>query len=173
MNMKYSILLALSIFFGGSFVRAQQAINPKYTKKLERLYKHSVPLVEAEEAREILAGDDEVLVLDTRTQREYEVSHIPGAKFVDYDAFDKKDWEGLDRDQQVIVYCSVGYRSERIGEKLQKMGFQNVSNLYGGIFEWKNLGNEVVDTKGQPTEQVHTYNADWSKWLLKGERVTR
>lgn len=171
--MKYTLLFLLSMFFGSSFMRAQQALNPKYTKKLERLYKHSVPLVEAEEAQEILAGEEKVLVLDTRTQREYEVSHIAGAQFVDFDSFKKKDFKQLDRDQKVIVYCSVGYRSERIGEKLQKMGFNNVSNLYGGIFEWKNLGNEVVNNEEQPTEEVHTFNADWGKWLEQGEKVTK
>lgn len=161
----------MSLFFGSSFVRAQEALNPKYTKKLERLYKNSVPLVEAESAKEMM--EEDVLVLDTRTEREFEVSHIAGAQFVDFDSFSKKDFAGVDRDKKVIVYCSVGYRSERIGEKLKKMGFENVYNLYGGIFEWKNLGNDVVNDQDQTTDQVHTYNADWGRWLDQGEKVTK
>jgi 3-mercaptopyruvate sulfurtransferase SseA len=69
------------------------------------------------------------------------------------------------------VYCSVGYRSERVGEKLQKLGYQNVYNIYGGIFEWKNEGMQVVNRQNQPTDSVHTYNKNWSKWLLKGVKV--
>jgi predicted sulfurtransferase len=65
----------------------------------------------------------------------------------------------------------VGYRSEKVGEKLQELGFQNVKNLYGGIFQWKNEGFEVENSLSMPTDSVHTYNKRWSKWLLKGVRV--
>lgn len=171
--MKFTILIALTVFSCSSTIFAQRAQNPRYTQKLERIYKHSVPLVDPKTAEEILAGDKEVLLLDTRTKREYEVSHIPNATFVDFNSFDKKDWKEMDREQPIIVYCSVGYRSERIGEKLQNMGFKNISNLYGGIFEWKNVGNEVVDREERPTEQVHTYNADWGRWLDRGEKVVK
>ena len=65
----------------------------------------------------------------------------------------------------------MGYRSERIGEKLQKMGFTNVKNLYGGIFDWKNQDFEVVGMDNLATDSVHTYNKSWSKWLYKGIKV--
>ena len=71
----------------------------------------------------------------------------------------------------MVVYCSVGYRSERIGEKMQKMGFENVSNLYGGIFDWKNQGNTVINLNQEPTDSVHTYNRNWSQWLYNGIKV--
>ena len=71
----------------------------------------------------------------------------------------------------MVVYCTVGYRSERIGEKLQKMGFQDVHNLYGGITEWVNQGHKVVDPEGNETPKVHTYSKDWGKWLKEGEKV--
>jgi rhodanese-related sulfurtransferase len=67
----------------------------------------------------------------------------------------------LPREAPVIVYCSVGYRSEKIGEKLQKLGFQNVHNLYGGIFQWKNDGFEVLNAQkvNQPTACIPTTKA--------------
>ena len=77
----------------------------------------------------------------------------------------------IDKDQEVIVYCSVGYRSERLGERLQKMGFENVKNLYGGIFDWKNQGNNIVNENNLETDSVHTYNKAWSQWLYKGIKV--
>ena len=46
-----------------------------------------------------------------------------------------------------IVYCTIGARSETIGEKLKKNGFTNVYNLYGGIFEWKNADFKVLNKK--------------------------
>lgn len=108
--------------------------------------------------------------LDAREAEEYAVSHIPGAVWVGYDDFDLARTNTFDKDAKIVVYCSVGYRSERIARKLQKAGFTNVSNLYGGIFHWVNEDNQVVDANG-PTKRVHTYNAKWSKWLLKGEKV--
>lgn len=171
--MKYLFLIMFSFLFGASNMSAQTALNPKYTKKLNRLYKNSVPLVEAEEAGEMMTNTENIMVLDTRSEREFAVSHIEGAQFVDFDSFKKKDFAGVDKDQPVLVYCSVGYRSERIGEKLQKMGFSNVHNLYGGIFEWKNRGLNVVDNSNSATEKVHTYNEDWGQWLDKGVKVTK
>lgn len=138
-----------------------------FEEKMESLYRNTVPLIKADE----LKVKKEVVILDTRQPEEYEVSHLPGAKLVDYDNFKIKDVSGIDKDAEVIVYCSVGYRSERIGEKLQKAGFTNVKNLYGGIFDWKNQGLEVVNKQDQPTDSVHTYNKNWSQWLYKGIKV--
>lgn len=104
-------------------------------------------------------------MLDTRDREEYEVSHIPGAVFVGPD-FDLKNVEGLDREKPVVVYCSVGYRSEKYGEKLLKTGFAEVSNLYGGIFEWLNAGNNVaVGNEVLENKLIHTYNASWGKFV--------
>lgn len=138
-----------------------------FEEKLESLYKNTVPLIKAEE----LSDKKNVVLLDIRSPEEYEVSHLEGAVMVDYDRFSKNDVKEIKKDQEVIVYCSVGYRSERIGEKLQKMGFKNVKNLYGGIFDWKNKDLLVVNQYNQPTDSVHTYNRAWSKWLKNGIKV--
>ena len=70
-----------------------------------------------------------------------------------------------------LVYCSIGVRSENIGEKLQQLGYTNVYNLYGGIFEYKNEGGTVYNLQNKPTDSVHTYNKKWSKYLTKGNKV--
>jgi rhodanese-related sulfurtransferase len=165
------ILLAVIVFLGFYAPLTAQTTNPAYRKKLSQLYRRTVPIIEPEALEEELDKGGEIVLLDTRTEREYEVSHLPGARFVNYDKWDATKFEGMNRKTPVVVYCTVGYRSERIGERLQKMGFTNVLNLYGGIFEWKNQGHEVVDPSGNPTEQVHTYNKDWSKWLNTGEKI--
>ena len=76
---------------------------------------------------------------------------------------------GIKKDQKVVVYCSIGYRSEKIGEQLQQLGYKDVHNLYGSIFEWVNAGNEVVDAKNNKTRKVHTYNRKWSQWVEDGK----
>lgn len=50
------------------------------------------------------------------------------------------------------------------------MGFKNVSNLYGGIFEWVNQAHEIVNDSGK-TDSVHAYNRFWGMWLQKGKKV--
>ena len=148
-----------------------QATDPAYVKKLDKLYKHSVPVIQPDDLHEIVTAGKEFTLLDTRSSAEFEVSHIKDARFIEYNKFNKKNVADLDRDQAIVVYCTVGYRSERIGDKLKKLGFKNVFNLYGGIFEWVNQGNTVVDANGNPTEKVHAFSKDWGKWLKTGEKI--
>jgi rhodanese-related sulfurtransferase len=136
-----------------------------YDKKLESLYKGTVPTVMPDS---VPKG---AVFLDTREVEEFDISHIENAICTGYDDFNTESVKHLSKSDIIVVYCSVGYRSERIGEKLLKMGFSDVYNLYGGIFQWKNEGNKVVNTKGEETEKVHTYNKNWSKWLTRGEKV--
>lgn len=148
-----------------------QTTEKAYHLMLKGLYKHSVPFIKAEEL-DIKLGKSasKPLLLDTRTLAEYEVSHISGAKHVEPDNFTLAQLKGVPKNTPVIVYCSVGYRSERIGEQLQKAGYKNVYNLYGGIFEWVNKGYPIY-AEGTQTNKVHAYSRPWGVWLTKGEKV--
>ncbi len=137
---------------------------------LKGMYKETVPLISTDSALEVLI-DAQAVFLDTRSSEEYNVSHIEGARFVDYETFDISQLENLPRDSAIVVYCSVGYRSERIGEQLLSAGFSNVRNLYGGIFEWKNEHRQVVNKASQPTDSVHAFNRLWGIWLHEGIKV--
>ena len=161
MNSNLPILAILFVFAFPSC--GQQTFDEKMTS----LYKGTVPLIKASELR----NKANSIILDTRSPLEFEISHIKGAMMIDYDNFKNADVNDISKDSEVIVYCSVGYRSERIGEKMQKMGFTNVKNLYGGIFDWKNRNLEIVNKNEQPTDSVHTYNKSWSVWLYKGVKV--
>lgn len=137
-----------------------------YDAMLHGMYSNTVPIILADTLE-----PNNYLVLDAREPREFEVSHLPGAKWVGYDTFNKKSLADLPKDTAIVVYCTVGYRSERIGEKLEKMGFTNVKNLYGGIFQWVNEDKHVVDMNDEKTEKVHAYSKAWGIWLNKGEKV--
>ncbi len=132
---------------------------------LKSLYKNTVPIVKP------MGLAKESIFLDSRSKEEFEVSHIPDAKWVGFKEFNKELVEGFDKNSEIVVYCSVGVRSEKIGEKLKKMGFTNVKNLYGGIFEYVNLGGELVDREEKRTLNVHTYSRVWSIWLQKGNKI--
>lgn len=136
--------------------------SPEFGAEIDRYLSGSVPLIDVE----TLHSDyPSFLLLDAREFEEYEISHLPGAMYVGYDEFDVESLEGFEKHTPIVVYCSIGYRSEKIGERLLAFGFTNVQNLYGSIFEWANRNYPVDDIKGQRTNKVHGYNKAWSKWL--------
>lgn len=143
--------------------------SKKFNKLLNRSLKESVPVLKISEITDV----DSYLLLDTREVKEYETSHLKNAKQVGFDFFDINTvvTQYPDKSQPILVYCSIGIRSELIGEKLLNAGYKNVHNLYGGIFEWKNQFKEVVDKDEEPTDKVHTFSKEWSKWLTNGEKV--
>jgi rhodanese-related sulfurtransferase len=162
---QFWVLLSL-LLTAGTGVRAQTT-SGAYTAMLETMYKKSVPLVTVTELKKM----SNVVLLDTRAKAEYDVSHLPNAHWVGYDDFDLVRVRGIPKQANVVLYCSVGYRSERIGEKLLATGYQHVHNLYGSLFEWVNEGNPVVDSRGKPTSRVHAYSRLWGVWLQKGDKV--
>ncbi|MFZ2900480.1 MAG: rhodanese-like domain-containing protein [Saprospiraceae bacterium] len=139
--------------------------DPAFQKKLTSLLDFSMPVMGVKDLKKALDQKEPYLILDAREWEEYTVSHLPGARFAGYKDFDSRQWSDVSKDQLIVVYCSVGYRSEKISKKLEKLGYTRVYNLYGSIFEWVNQGFQVVDEKGKPVQAVHTYNEDWSKWV--------
>jgi rhodanese-related sulfurtransferase len=109
------------------------------------------------------------VILDAREREEYDVSHIPNALYFGYKKPQYDILDDVDKDEILIIYCSIGYRSEKLGEKLKKKGYKNVLNLYGSIFEWANEGYPLVDSNNQPTDRIHGYNKKWSKWVDNDE----
>lgn len=151
-----------------TFVSFGQVKSGAYRVMLNGFLSHSVPEIGVQEAAK---NSGSTVFLDAREPMEFAVSHIAGAIPVGYDHFTLENLPAsLPKNTPIIVYCSVGYRSEKVTEKLQKAGFQNVSNLYGGIFEWVNQDHPVVNQSG-PTEQVHAYDRTWGIWLKKGKKI--
>lgn len=130
----------------------------------------SVPYISVQE---LAMPKTEAIILDTRELKEYETSHIKNAICVGYDYFtlDSITKQFPNKETKIVVYCSLGIRSEDIGEKLKKAGYTNVYNLYGGIFEWKNNNFSVYNTENKKTENVHTFSKEWSQWLTKGVKI--
>ena len=139
--------------------------NPKFDKEVAKYISQTVPVISVEQLRSFKDQGSPLVILDTREPREYAISHIPGAINVGYDEFDMKNVPDIPKDAKVVVYCSIGYRSEKIGERLQSNGISHVNNLYGSIFEWANKGYPLEDATGKSTQKIHTYNKAWSKWV--------
>ena len=139
-----------------------------FEKMIDNTLDKTVPFIKAKELRE---NNQNYTILDIRELKEYNVSHIKNAISISFNDFNiKMIKHKIDENTPIVVYCSIGYRSEKVGEKLLNEGF-TVYNLYGGIFNWKNSNNPVVDNNEIATQKVHCFNQEWSKWLLKGEKI--
>jgi len=160
------ILIILTLF---SIVIYSQKVKQKtYHALINSVYKKDIPLIFADTLSNNLS---DFTLLDTRSKTEFDISHIANAKYIGYEDFDMKSMDEVEKDKNIVVYCSVGFRSQDIAQKLQEKGFTNVHNLYGGIFEWKNLNYSIVDGQNNVTDSVHTYNKIWAYWLRNGIKV--
>ena len=101
------------------------------------------------------------VLIDARRPAEYTVSHLPNA--VQANSVEAVEAAGISKNRPVVVYCSVGYRSARLGEKLQSAGYP-VTNLEGSLFQWANEGRRLESADG-PTRQVHPYSRLWGLLL--------
>ena len=92
--------------------------------------------ITAEQAKEIMDSQEGYIILDTRTLKEYEESHIPGAILIPYDEItDKAEGILADKDQLILVYCRSGRRSKLAAQDLVKLGYTNIKE-FGGIIDW-------------------------------------
>jgi rhodanese-related sulfurtransferase len=143
--------------------------QPEFGKKIDGLISFTVPLMSV---NELLNNKDKFIIFDAREKAEFDVSHIPDAIYLGYSDFNAGNIKNIPKEKNIVIYCSIGYRSEKIGEKLLRLGYKNVYNLYGSIFEWANEKYPLVGSNGKTTYTVHSYNKSWSKWVTNEEIKT-
>lgn len=110
------------------------------------------------------------VLLDVRTDEEWNVSHLPGARRVDPSASTEKATAGMLKETPIVAYCAVGYRSAALATKLRAAGFTNVRNLEGSIFQWANEHRSLVSEDKQVTT-VHPYSSFWGRLLTNDARA--
>ena len=92
--------------------------------------------ITAEEAKQIMDSEEGYIILDVRTQEEYDQGHIPGATQISHEEIAEKADEVLtDKDQLILVYCRSGRRSKIAAEALVELGYTNIKE-FGGIIDW-------------------------------------
>ena len=92
--------------------------------------------ITAEEAKQIMDNEEGYIILDVRTQEEYDEGHIPGATQISHEEIAEKA-EGVltDKNQLILVYCRSGRRSKIAAEALVELGYTNIKE-FGGIIDW-------------------------------------
>ena len=92
--------------------------------------------ITAEEAKQIMDTEAGYIILDVRTQEEYDEGHIPGAIQISHEEIAEKAEQVLtDKDQLILVYCRSGRRSKIAAEALAELGYTNIRE-FGGIIDW-------------------------------------
>ncbi len=140
--------------------------NPEgFDKMATNMAGKKAPTISMAEVQKKQKASEKIVFLDSRESEEYKVSHMAEAIWVGYDNIDWTKINGIDKNTTIVIYCSVGYRSGKLGEQLIKKGYKNVKNLYGGLFNWANNGGKIVNSSGVQTTEIHGYNKTWSKWV--------
>ena len=131
-------LAALAIFPLGACgspkaADATSVLSPSYPAQSAEAEYHKIP---AEEAKKRMDQNPDAIVLDVRTQSEYEESHIPRAILIPNETIGGGRPEQLpDLDAEILVYCRSGNRSRQAAEKLVALGYTQVYD-FGGIVDW-------------------------------------
>ena len=91
--------------------------------------------ITAGEAYEMM-GSQDVVVVDVRTQEEYDGGHIENAILVPNESIGDEPPEALpDKEAALLIYCRSGRRSKEAAEKLLRLGYQSVYD-FGGVIDW-------------------------------------
>ena len=92
--------------------------------------------ITAQEAKQIMDTEEGYIILDVRTQEEYDGGHIPGAILIPNTEIEARAEEELpDKNQLILVYCRSGRRSKLAAEALVALGYTNIKE-FGGIIDW-------------------------------------
>ena len=92
--------------------------------------------ITTQETKRIMDTEDGYIILDVRTQEEYDQGHIPGAIVISHEEIEEKAEQVLtDKEQLILVYCRSGRRSKIAAEALVELGYTNIKE-FGGIIDW-------------------------------------
>ncbi len=125
------LILALLTWCGGE--NTDNSYNSTSTESKENTYTR----ISSDEAAEMMSQETDYIILDVRTQAEYEEKHIPGAICVPNEKISTVPPDQLsDKEQLIMVYCRSGNRSKTASQKLADMGYTNIVE-FGGIIDWQ------------------------------------
>ena len=104
----------------------------------------------AQDFKKLLEDSEKKLVIDLSTEGEYKEGHIKGSIHIDKNLLDSPDRIevlkklGAEKNTKILIICSTGNKSRRIGQILVDDGFETVYNLLGGTTAWLKSGFELV-----------------------------
>lgn len=179
----FKVTLFQLVFITGTLLFA---MDPKLQKLHTDLMKRHPGVKHIEAPQLLKLKSDDVVIFDAREVNEYAVSQLENAIQVDpkieAQNFLERYQEAIS-DKTVVFYCSVGVRSSKLAERIEKqlnkqteneLGTDNhleIYNLLGGVFEWHNNKRPLVSASGK-TDLVHPYNRRWSKYIVNKDLIS-
>lgn len=171
------LVLGVLLIASQIFINDKPQVSPlgKIHQDIVIDYPNMSHISRADLEKELSSSD--LVILDTRPEKEYNVSHIEGALQVDPDitpdSFRVRYGQAL-KNKKIIVYCSVGKRSSILGNRMQSIaleaGAMSVQNLEGGLFGWHNDSRPLVNASGE-TASIHPYNAYWGRLIENRDEI--
>lgn len=144
--MKQLLLLAAVICFGAAILKFAGSRFRSAGRRDAAPAKNREPwrTVPIQEAAPLLEAEGTVL-LDVRTQEEYDGGHLAGAVCLPVETLTDGDLSILlpDKHAPLVVYCRTGHRSAEAAQILAELGYEDITDLAGGILAWD--GETVTD----------------------------
>ena len=114
--------------------------SPRFLTLVEEV-RQRVAELSVEQVKEKLDNGEAFRLLDVREGEEYARGRLPGAVSL-CKGIVERDIEGLvsDFETPLVLYCGGGFRSALAGDNLQKMGYKNVTSMWGGWRAWNEAG---------------------------------
>jgi rhodanese-related sulfurtransferase len=101
--------------------------------------------ISAEKVLQKTSNNENVVLIDVRTPEEYAEAHLENSTLIPVDtlATELATNNGMNKDDEIIVYCRSGRRSANAYEIMTALGYTNVKSMAGGINEWNSFGNKI------------------------------
>ena len=136
------ILIALAGMNAWADVKSKEEISNEAKAK--------APHISSQQLSGYLSGEENLVLLDIRTEDEYEAGHIQGAQWLPRGTLEYSIQELVqDSDARIILYCNSGGRSALATLTLQDIGYTNVVDLEGGFKAWVAEGNTFYNLHGE------------------------
>jgi len=122
----------------------------KTKQEIGREAKSKAPHISSQQLSDYLSGNENFILLDIRTEAEYQAGHIQGAQWFARGRLEYYIQDLIkDPDSNIVLYCRTGGRSALATLTLQDMGYNNVVDLNGGFKEWISEGNTFYNLHGE------------------------
>lgn len=107
------------------------------TDEVQTQMNNTYEQISGEQAKALMDSEKGYVIIDARTQEEFDGGHIPGAVLIpEYEIADRAEKELPDKNQLILVYCRSGRRSKIASQALVDLGYTNVKE-FGGIIDWE------------------------------------
>ncbi|HWM26708.1 MAG TPA: rhodanese-like domain-containing protein [Chthoniobacterales bacterium] len=118
----------------------------RFQKLVAQAKQHIVEIWPADARKQAEAGG--AILIDVREEADWRQGHARGARHLNRGAIELEIEEQIpDVKQPIICYCGGGSRSALVAESLQKMGYENVRSLAGGLRAWKEAGLPMQESE--------------------------